>query len=75
MTLGFDMWSLLPHSVHGELLHHRCCRPPEAQEQESETKVTVIHTNNIFNIICCVIKSKKIQKNAAKSNLALNYGS
>lgn len=51
MMPGFDVWSQLPYSVHGELLHHCCCGPPEAQEQESETKDTVIHTNKL-NMSC-----------------------
>lgn len=44
MMPGHDVRSLLPHSVHGKLLHHRCCGPPQGQEQESETKESVIHT-------------------------------
>ena len=44
---GLDVWSLLPHSVHGEFLHHCCCGPSEAQEQESEIKESVIHNNEI----------------------------
>lgn len=42
---GFNVWPLLPRSVHGELLHHGRCGPPEDQEPQPENKETL---RNVF---------------------------
>lgn len=39
---GHGVWSQLPHSVHGKLPHHCCCGPPEAKDQETKIKDSVI---------------------------------
>lgn len=41
---GFDVRPLFSCSLHGKLLHHCCCGPPEAQEWQSEIKMTTIIT-------------------------------
>lgn len=50
LILGFDVRPLFSCSIHGELLHHCCCGPPEVQERQSEIKTTVITMKCIVNV-------------------------
>lgn len=59
---GFDVWSVFPYSLHGEFLHHSCCSSSEAQEQETETKESVIEINKSYKV------SMKSQINVPLSN-------
>lgn len=42
---GFDVWPVLPHSLHGKFLHHSRCGSSKAQEQKTKTKESVIENN------------------------------
>lgn len=47
---GFDVRPLFSCSIHGKLLHHCCCGPPEVQERQSEIKTTVITMKCSVNV-------------------------
>uniref|UniRef100_A0A3B3BAL5 Transmembrane protein 120A n=1 Tax=Oryzias melastigma TaxID=30732 RepID=A0A3B3BAL5_ORYME len=44
---GPGLWALLPYSLHGEFLHHSCCRSSKIQEEKSEIKESVMKNDHL----------------------------
>lgn len=50
LIVGFDVRPLFSCSIHGKLLHHCGCGPPEVQEWQSEIKTIVTAMKYIVNV-------------------------